>query len=420
MLFHHGAAGITKVVDYVSSLGIACRAVPRITKRNVARTLPDIVGELRAIQPAIVHVHLNWPLDCRDAMIAATLARVPAIVATSHLYSPGIHGRFRWLRQRVETTCVDRYIAVSDEIKERLSQDLKVPESKIRVVRNGISTPRFDNPANPALRATLGEGRERPIVSTPARLHSQKGHAYLLKAAVLVPDALFVLAGDGPERRTLEEMTQALGLKERVRFLGHRQDIPQLLASCDLFALPSLYEGLPLSVLEAMAAGKPVIATAIGGTDEAISDGVTGLLVPPANPEKLAAAISRLLSDRQLATTLATAAKTRVRREVPSHTMVRGVTDVYEELIAQTEERTRRVSTKRRNSVVKKKTKLRAGDWIEVRSKEEILCTLDSERAARWYAVYARDVCVLRKAISGVQTGAQDLRYSISDSRTSG
>jgi glycosyltransferase involved in cell wall biosynthesis len=335
MLFHHGSTGMTRLVDYVSRSGIACRAVPRITKWNVSRTLRHIIRELRTVQPTILHAHLNWPLDCRDAVIAATLARVPAVVATSHLYCPILRGRFGWLRQRVQTACVDRYIAVSDEVKRRLGQNLQVPESKIRVVRNGICTARFDNPADPALRASLVDGQKRPVVFTPARLNSQKGHSYLLKAAALVPEGLFVLAGDGPERRPLEEMTRALGLQERIRFLGHRQDIPQLFACCDLFVLPSLFEGLPLSILEAMAAGKPIVATAVGGSDEAIVDGVTGLLVPPADPVSLAAAIRRLLSDRELASRLATAAKTRVTREFSSDAMVRGVTGVYEELITQ-------------------------------------------------------------------------------------
>jgi glycosyltransferase involved in cell wall biosynthesis len=181
----------------------------------------------------------------------------------------------------------------------------------------------------------LTGGSDCPIVFTPARLYSRKGHIHLLQAATLVPDALFVLAGDGPERARLEECARQLGVAARVRFLGQRQDIPQLLASCDLFVLPSLYEGLPLSVLEAMAAGKPVIATAIRGTDEAVIHGKTGLLVAPGNPVDLAAAIRKLLSDRALAAQLAQAGKARVAQEFSAEAMVQGASRVYEEALGE-------------------------------------------------------------------------------------
>ena len=228
---------------------------------------------------------------------------------------------------------IDRYIAVSKEVGQCLNKNSLVPNAKIRVVQNGISLCRFSVPADPSLRAALNEGKDRPIVFTPARLHKQKGHVYLLEAAACVPDAVFVLAGDGPERSSLQELSRKLGIADRVRFLGQRQDIPQLLACCDMFVLPSLYEGLPLSVLEAMAAGKPVIATAIGGTNEAVLHGVTGLLVPPANPTALAAAVRTLLANEPTATCLAEAGKTRVTREFSSDAMIRGVIHVYEELI---------------------------------------------------------------------------------------
>jgi glycosyltransferase involved in cell wall biosynthesis len=156
----------------------------------------------------------------------------------------------------------------------------------------------------------------------------------LLEAAALVPHAIFVLAGDGPERPALEAQARSLGIEGRVRFLGHRTDIPQLLAVSDLFVLPSLYEGLPLSVLEAMAAGKPVIATQIGGTSEVVTDGETGLLVKPRDSNALAAAIQRLLTDQDLANRLARSALDRVRHEFSSDVMVRRVSRIYQDLLA--------------------------------------------------------------------------------------
>lgn len=174
------------------------------------------------------------------------------------------------------------------------------------------------------------------MVFTPARLHSQKGHTYLLQAAALLPGLVFALAGDGPDRGTLESQARTLGLEGRVRFLGQRGDIARLLAVCDLFVLPSLYEGLPVSVLEAMAAGKPIVATDIGGTNEAVVHGETGLLVSPGNHHELAAAIQRMLDDKGLSAKCIEAGKTRVHDWFSSAAMARGVAGVYDELLANT------------------------------------------------------------------------------------
>ena len=124
-----------------------------------------------------------------------------------------------------------------------------------------------------------------------------------------------MIVGDGPERGALETRIAQLGLGDRVHLLGFRTDIPELLAGCDLFVLPSLFEGLPLSILEAMAAGKAVVATAIGGNDEAVVDGVTGLLVPPADPEALADALRTLLREPERRRRLGEAGRRRAEAE---------------------------------------------------------------------------------------------------------
>ena len=183
--------------------------------------------------------------------------------------------------------------AVSHEVAQRLGQTFRIPARKINVVYNGVPISSFNRPANAALRIALTGSAGKPIVLTTARLAEQKGLCYLLKAAALVPEAIFVLAGEGPERANLEAQAGELGLNERVLFVGYRQDVPDLLASCDLFVLPSLFEGLPLSILEAMAANKPVVASAIGGNDEAIFHRETGLLVPPADPPAAALSFCR-------------------------------------------------------------------------------------------------------------------------------
>jgi glycosyltransferase involved in cell wall biosynthesis len=277
---------------------------------------------------------MNSPFSCKDGLIAAVLARIPAVIATAHLFGELPVSHFASAQQRFLATGVDRYIAVSHEVGRRLHQAFHIPTRKITVVHNGIPLPTIDAPANTALRRTLMRGTDRAIVLVTARLDKQKGHHYLLQAASLVPTAVFVLVGDGPERASLEAQARALGLSDRVTFLGYRNDVGDLLTTCDLFVLPSLFEGLPLSVLEAMAAGKPVVATAIGGTDEAIVQGYSGLLVPPGDPVTLAAAIRTVLSDPKLARRLAAAGKARVHEHFSADAMIQKVTHIYEEILS--------------------------------------------------------------------------------------
>ena len=277
VLFHFDRPGIAPLVEGLKKRGVHCEIVSPIVGRRLSHSLPRFVAQLKQFDAAIFHAHLNWPLGCVYALVAARLAGV-STVATSHLYSAINGARHAFVKLHLQRAVVQRYIAVSDEVRKRLEGDLQIPSSKVAVVRNGIPVDRFIARPKCGCRSALTAGLNAPVVLTPARLHPQKGHVTLLEAAALVPNAVFLLAGDGPERHSLEAMAHALGIADRVRFLGQRSDIPELLASSDVFVLPSLYEGLPLSVLEAMAAGKPVIATRIGGTDEAVIDGTTGIL----------------------------------------------------------------------------------------------------------------------------------------------
>jgi len=335
VLFHHPEPGITPLLKGAEALNVKLRQVPRMQgKQSFVTRLPKFVRELRAEHPAVFHAHLNGPLACKDGLIAAALARVPAVVATAQLFVNLPLCRFTHAQHRFVSTIVDRYIAVSHEVATRLGKTFRIPAAKINVVHNGIPLSPFNRPANAALRTALAGSTEQPIVLTTARLAEQKGHCYLLKAAALVPEAIFILAGDGPERANLEWQARELGLSKRVLFLGYRHDVPDLLACCDLFVLPSLFEGLHLAILEAMAANKPVIASAVGGNDEAIVHGETGLLVPPADPAALAEAIQRVLSNPDLARRLAVAGKARVHEQFSAEAMIRRVADIYEEILS--------------------------------------------------------------------------------------
>jgi glycosyltransferase involved in cell wall biosynthesis len=237
------------------------------------------------------------------------------------------------LQLRALAVGVDRYIAVSRDVATELVERFGWPAAKVQVGYNAVEIDRFGGPAAAGLREQIGGNAER-LVLTPARLDEQKGHPVLLRAAAALPGVDFVLAGEGPERAGLEALAAELGIAERVHFLGYRGDIPQLLAACDVFALPSLYEGSSLAVLEAMAAERPVVSSAIGGTNELIDDGVDGLLVAPGDAEGLARALRRLLDDAELRKAFAERARQRVERDFAPSAMTQRVEAIYEELLA--------------------------------------------------------------------------------------
>ena len=333
VLFHHAEPGLAPLLEGARSLNVTTRLVPRMQGFQAASGLPHFTQQLRVERPIIFHAHLNWLLSCKYGLLASILARVPVVIATMQQYMKPPWGRTVYLQHRLIEKFIDRYIAVSEAVAQQLCQTFHVPPYKIRVIHNSIPVDRYECTASQAFRAKLRLGSERQIVLTVARLDPQKGHYYLLEAIQQVHDAIFVIAGDGPEKTVLEAQAHKLGIEDRVIFLGYRQNIPELLAGCDLFVLPSLYEGLPLSILEAMAAGKAVVATAVGGTPEAVLDGETGLLVPPGDPVALARAIQEILSNPLLLRKMGATGRERVQREFSSATMVQRITHLYEELL---------------------------------------------------------------------------------------
>ena len=174
---------------------------------------------------------------------------------------------------------------------------------RVHVIHNGIDLRRFDTDLMGGRLHPLHPGSGHLLVTAVAGLNNQKGHIHLVRAMPeilrAVSNARFLFAGDGHLRGELEATVVSLGLKDAVTFAGERSDIPSILASSDLFVLPSLFEGMPMSVLEAMAAGRAVVATDVGGTQDVVVPGETGLLVPPGDPAALAVAVIELLSDRE-------------------------------------------------------------------------------------------------------------------------
>ena len=306
-------------------MGIETVALPA---RGVKRLggLASFAAHMRSTSPSVLHAHLPNPLAARGGLWAAVAANPPAVVATAHLHVP--LRRF-WQRARARGVRVDHYVAVSEAVGDGL-RSLGIDANSISVVHNGV----------PDIEAYAGSkaGTVRTVpghtVVTVARLVSQKGHRVLLQALVTLPGVTVLFAGDGPLRADLEQLARELGVADRTRFLGNVADVPGLLAGADVFALTSFNEGLPLSILEAMAAGLPVVASRVGGTSEVVADGETGLLVVPDDPASTAYAIRRLLEDAALRERLGKRGQRLVRDRFTAAKMVEGVIAVYEDVLA--------------------------------------------------------------------------------------
>lgn len=286
------------LVPAAEAQGVPVRTLARLRRPWDLAAVPVIARALRQLGADIVQV----PLYSRAGpyvRLAARLAGVPLVVCHEHCRERP-PGPGRRLADRLLTDRRTRFVAVSQADADWLVAQ-GTPADRIAVIHNGIDTQRFRPADRAAARAELGLAPELPLVLVPARLEHRKGQADLLAAlpALLarVPGALIWFAGGGPLATVLPALAAAADLSAAVRFLGPRADIPRLLAAADVMVLPSRMEGLPLAVLEALAAGRPVVATKVGGTGEAVMDGVTGRLVPARDPAALATALADLLSD---------------------------------------------------------------------------------------------------------------------------
>ena len=231
----------------------------------------------------------------------------------------------------------DRVIAVSKEIARKMRL-AGIAQGKILLIENGIDLERFTNNAPPeAIKESLGIKKEALVVGTIGALTKEKGHQYLLRAALKViriyPEAIFLLIGDGIERPSLEKTVSSLGIKDSVIFAGMRKDVPKILSILDVFVLPSLNEGLPVALLEAQGAQIPVIASYVGAIPDVLQDGVTGVLIPPKDPQAIAEAIIMILSNKKFASGIAQKGFERVRDNFSSQKMGEKYLSIYKELI---------------------------------------------------------------------------------------
>ena len=274
------------------------------------RALPSVTRQLRQLGRAtdIIHLNSNHPGSRLGILMGFALPGAGRpVVCVEQGASPigaievpgsvawALPALFRWSRRSVA-----RVVAVSEENKRTLVDLYRLPASKISVVHNGVELAPFMDPAPGTLRAELGLAPDQPLVIVLGRLAANKGQRFLVEAAPAIlarfPTTHFAFAGNPEGRGDIEARIRTLHLEPHFSLLGFRSDVVNLLRSSDLFVLPSLAEGFSLSIIEALAAGLPVVATRVGGATEIIDEGRNGFLVPPADAPALGEAVIRVLS----------------------------------------------------------------------------------------------------------------------------
>lgn len=291
----------------------------------------DLYRLFRRERPDIVHTH-GWG-TLIEAMAAARLARVPLVVHGEH-GTLQVKPYQRWMQRRVWSRA-DRVLSVSSRLAEKMARETGFAHERIKTIRNGVDLTRFRNTSYAGARRSLGIAEGELAVGTVGRLVPVKDQATLLEAmAILRGEGLrprVLLAGDGPLRESLQSRAAALGL-DTVTFLGHRPDVENVLAALDVFVLSSVSEGLSNTILEAMASGVPVVSTRVGGCDELVDEGVTGLLVPSQSPRELAGGVARILRDPLERKAMGAAARRKAETEFSLETMLQAYETLYLEL----------------------------------------------------------------------------------------
>ncbi len=299
------------------------------------RIVSDLVALARARQARILHVH---------GYSAADFGRLAAwgvgakLVLHEHFADPSMPG-YQALADRLLARLTDRAIAVSASTRDFLVHERSVPAERVRLIWNGAPLDEFASASREqalALRRSLGVAEGALLFGIVGRLSEQKGHRYLLEAMARVfpkaSSAWLLVVGDGDRMDSLRSQATDLGIAERVVFAGHRSDVPTVLAALDVFCISSTYEGTPLALFEAMAAGKCIVSTAVDGCREVLEDGVTALLTPAADPDRLAGALLRATQDAGLRARLADNARAAsVRYDIRE--CVRQMEALYDEVL---------------------------------------------------------------------------------------
>lgn len=344
--YRHAVMALTEVTDFRQ----------RITRDDVGYVSMNkpaghgfhawgtLVSLLRDLRPAVVHTRNLGPLEMQPA---AAWAGVPARIHGEHGRElndlDGNNRRLQWVR-RVYSPFVHRYIALSRDLQSYLDGRVGINARRISQIYNGVDGDRFRPATMGAPPAAAGpfDPSRHWVVGTVGRMQGVKAQTLLAKAFVRAvtqtPEmrghARLALVGDGPLRAECMQILSQAGLESLAWLPGERSDVADVMRGLSCFVLPSLAEGISNTILEAMACGLPVVATAVGGNVELVSDGLTGLLVPPDDAEAMAAALVRLFSDRPLAQAMGEAGREEVDRKYSLRSMVAAYQQVYDTQLA--------------------------------------------------------------------------------------
>lgn len=335
--------GVDEFAAALAARDISVERVAEVDSRWDWKGMLSTWKMLRRRRPALLHVHHVWPAADRYLVPLAHLVGVPAVLVTEHLVGFAHSGGQRWLK-RWELSRADQVVCVSRAVADGLARDYGFDvEGNGRVIENGVDAVGLDRTQERAaaerqrVRARMGAAPGDFVWLFVGRLETQKGVDVLLEGfARANAGAWLWIVGDGSLRSELETRARALGVLERVRFEGAVADAAPFYWGADAFAIASRWEGLPLALLEAQAAGLPVVAAAAGGVAEAIREGTSGLLVPRENPAALAAAMGRIAGEPELARRLGYEAARQAREEWSWERMVSAYEVLYERVWKQT------------------------------------------------------------------------------------
>jgi glycosyltransferase involved in cell wall biosynthesis len=268
----------------------------------------------------------------------AKLAGIKKVVSWDAMTAPYHYGMKNLLAYRLASKWLTVSVAVSHAIREKIVQERHVPVDKATTIHYGVDLRHFKETKNDPYRKKLGFHSKDIVLGTVARLSEQKGHRYLIDAVKKVvrkyPNIRVLFIGDGPLREKLEFQVHRLRLNATIQFLGFRSDIKELLGALDIFILPSLFEGLPNVILEAMACGKPVIATNVSGIPEVIVDHQTGILIPPKDSDAIAQAIFQMLRDTKKMRMMGKMSRKRVEEKFNLKQQVSAFAMLYEKMLS--------------------------------------------------------------------------------------
>jgi glycosyltransferase involved in cell wall biosynthesis len=332
-----GGPGTQALRERLQRAGVHVKVLPDRgrTPRSLARRILALARAIRERPGCIVHLHLTGHAGGTLIVLVSRIAGARAVVRTEHLPPATSTGFVERVAVSVRDRLMRAVICVSAQNRREHIDRLRRDPAKLTVVPNCVDLTRYD-PAAPdvAIRDRLGVPSDAPLVGTVSRLDEErKGIAHFLEMAATVScvyaDARFLVVGDGWLRPKLERLARELGVHQRVLFVGERRDIPDLLSAMTVFVMSSLYEGGPYTVLEAMAAARPVVATPVGLVPDLIRDGETGLIAPIGDSYGLAHAVLRLLEDAPLRERVRSAGYEAVRARYGADRMVDGVLEVY-------------------------------------------------------------------------------------------